>query len=223
MKWYSVLFQFIIASFLISCAITSPLQERIEMIPENERSYVVGQFSVECKPSGEKCKQGFNSLMVYYRNTEDVSLNGRLNSTHGSLFGNDTTYDFVNTKKREKGCFFCIPLPAGPYEFYTFEFYNFAGGGSGYSIKEDYHFSLPFELSPGEVVYVGRLKLTTAWGKNIFGMDVGGPGVLLLSEDPVNDVKEALKKCPERVRGRKVRIAPVKAFMAKKSGLVHDE
>jgi hypothetical protein len=77
-------------------------------------------------------------------------------------------------------------------------------------------------LAPGEVAYVGTLKLTTSAGKNIFGMKLSAPGVLLLSSSPGEGMAAALKKCPEAVRGKQVRDASLRATEALKPWVLAD-
>ncbi len=206
---------------LSGCA-TGPnvLTQRLSAIPAENHSYIVGTYVVTCEPRRERCDQAFNSISAYYRSSSDKDASGRLNSVTGSMFSNDTAYDFVDLTRKEKGFHFCIPLPAGDYVFYTFDFYNFAGGGSGYSIPEKNQFKLPLSLTSGEVAYVGRLKLTTTTGKNIFGLPLPAPGILLLSSDTTEIQKAALSKCPDIARSRPIRDASLTPAMANGNPLV---
>jgi hypothetical protein len=152
-----------------------------------------------------KCFHAFNSISTYYRNVSDKEVRGRLNWTTGSIFGNDTAHDYILLDRQEKGYYFCLALPAGKYEVYTYDFYNFAGGGSGYSIREEGQFKLPFTLAAGEIVDIGKLHVTTSTGKNFFGMKLPAPGVLLLSKSTPEASGAALSKCPPDTRSRGVR------------------
>ena len=214
----------IVAALATSCGTSSSvLTQRLAATPVAEHAYIVGTYVVSCEPRNERCDQAFNSLSTYYRATDNKEARGRLNSTTGSVFGNDTNYDFVDPSRKEKGFHFCVALPAGNYEFHAFDFYNFAGGGSGYSLPEKSQFSLPFTVAAGEVAYVGRLKLTTTTGKNIFGITLAAPGVLLLSADSSETQGKALQKCPEAARSRAIRDATVKVAMARGNPLVQEE
>lgn len=179
---------------------------------------MIGTFVVTCEPKNERCAQTFNVLSAYYRSA-DKSSRGSLRSEQGSMFRDDTVYDFVDQARREKGYYFCIALPPGDYAFHTIDFYNYSGGGTGYSVREENQFNLPYSLAPGEVVYVGRLKVTTTIGQNIFGMKLKAPGALLLSNNATESAA-ALQKCPENVRGRTVRDASLKVAMANGNPLV---
>ena len=214
----------VIAGFMASCA-SSPnvLTQRLAATPVASHAYIIGTYVVSCEPRNERCNQAFNSLSTHYSAVDNKDARGRLNSTSGSIFGNDTTYDFVDLPRAERGFHFCIALPAGDYEFHTFDFYSFAGGGSGYSLPEKSQFSLPFSIAPGEVAYVGRLKLTTTTGQNIFGMKLPAPGLLLLSSDTSEAQAAALQKCPDAVRSRTIRDATLKVAMAKGNPLVQPE
>lgn len=193
---------------LSACTTTSEIMnQRLAAIPESERAYVIGTYAVDCTPRDSKCSHAFNSISTYYRNIADKEVRGRLNWTTGSMFGTDTAHDYIWPDRQEKGHHFCIALPAGRYEVYTYDFYNFAGGGSGYSIREEGQFKLPFTLAAGEVINIGKLHITTSTGKNFFGMTLPAPGVLLLSKSTPEASAEALGKCPPSTRSRAVRDA----------------
>ena len=191
---------------LSSCATTTEIvNQRLASIPEAERAYVIGTYAVDCTPRGAKCSHAFNSISTYYRNVADKEVRGRLNWTTGSMFVSDTAHDYMLPDRQEKGYHFCLALPPGKYEVYTYDFYNFAGGGSGYSIREEGQFKLPFTLSAGEVVDLGKLHITTSTGKNFFGMKLPAPGVLLLSKSVPEASGAALGKCPPSARSRPIR------------------
>lgn len=190
------------------------LRQRTDAIPEAQRAYIVGTLAVGCRPGKDNCFQAFNAITAYYRSTDGGKVDGRLSFVSGSMFGTDTVPDIVRADRGDKASHFCIALPPGAYQFYAYDFYNYAGGGSGYRLAKDKYFDLPFALAPGEVAYLGTLKLTTEVGKNIFGMKLAAPGVLLLSSSPETGVQAALQKCPPSVRGRKVRDASLHASEA---------
>jgi hypothetical protein len=203
------MFALVGAAVLLSACATSAdvLNARMQSVPESERAYIVGRFAVECKARKDACRQTFDSISASFRSTDGKGVSHVMGSTVGSAFGTNTVNDFESPGTLESGYYFCQALPAGSYAFYTYEYYNFAGGGTGYYLPEENQFTLPFQLAPGEIAYLGRLKLTTSVGKNLFGMKLNVPGVLLLSADRENDLPLALLKCPEAVRSRAVRDA----------------
>jgi hypothetical protein len=146
------------------------LRQRTDAIPESRRAYIVGTLTVNCRPGKDNCTQAFNAITAYYRSTDGGNVDGRLGFVSGSMFGTDTVPDTIRADRGEKSSHFCIALPAGAYQFYAYDFINHAGGGSGYRLSKDKHFNLPFTLAPGEVAYLGTLRLTTEVGRNIFGM-----------------------------------------------------
>lgn len=198
------------------------LKQRTDAIPESQRAYIIGTLAVGCRPGKDACIQAFNAITAYYRNTDGANLDGRLSFVSGSMFSDDTRPDIIRADRGDKASHFCIALPAGAYQFYAYDFYNYAGGGSGYRLARDKYFDLPFTLAPGEVAYVGTLKLTTEVGQNIFGMKLAAPGVLLLSSSPDTGIPAALQKCPESVRGREVRDASLHASEAMKPVVLAD-
>jgi hypothetical protein len=179
--------------------------QRLASIPEEKRAYIIGTYAVGCEPVNDRCRQAFNSISTYYRNVDDKDFDSRFQFVVGNVFSGDTVPDYTRIDRQDKGMYFCVPLPAGRYSVFAFDFYNFAGGGSGYSMKKEMHFDLPFSLAEGEVVYLGTLKISAATGKNIFGMRRPAPGVLLLSSAPDEAIAKALQKCPEHIRTRPVR------------------
>lgn len=185
--------------------------QRLAAIPEEKRAYIIGAYAVGCEPTKDGCRQAFNSISTYYRNVEDKDFDSRFQFISGSVFSSDTVPDYIRTDRQDKGRYFCVPLPAGRYSVYAYDFYNFAGGGSGYSMKKENHFDLPFSVSEGEVAYLGTMKMSAATGKNIFGMTLPAPGVLLLSSSPDDAIDKALQKCPQHVRTRPVRNAALRA------------
>lgn len=195
-----------VALLMSSCATTTEIvNQRLASIPEAERAYVIGTYAVDCTPSNSRCFHAFNSISTYYRNVTDKEVRGRWNWTTGAVFGSDTVHDYILPEHKEKGYYFCLALPIGKYEVFTYDFYNFAGGGSGYSIREEGQFKLPFTLSAGEVVDIGKLHVTTSTGKNFFGMRLPAPGVLLLSRSSPEASGAALSKCPPSARSRAIR------------------
>lgn len=192
---------------LVAC--TTPaerLSQQVALVPEADRSYMIGNYAVDCEPGGGSCTHAFNSISVYYRNAVKPEIRGRLSWIRGSMFADNTSHDYM-LEAGEKGQYFCVALPPGDYEFYTYDFYNFAGGGSGYSIPERSQFKVNFSVAPGEVVNVGKLHVTSSKGKNMFGMTLPAPGVLVLSDITTETVNAAQAKCPDRARSSNVRAA----------------
>ena len=175
----------------------------IESLDESERSYLVGKYSVQCKAnsSGTKCGQPFNSMSVYYTATGELEYSDRFSSVMGNMFGADTSYDIVDSKKEEKGYYFCRILPAGEYSLFTIRYWNFGGGGSGYYLDEKDQFDIPFSLVAKKITVLDHVKLTTDMDKNIFGLDLAVPGNVELSSLTENEIQLALEKCPEAARG----------------------
>ena len=206
---------------LTSCATgPSPLDQRLASIPSNDHAFIVGTFLVTCRPSGSYCVQAFNSLSTYYRSQVDSGIWGTLSSTYGSMFSENTKFDFVDQAGGQKGFHFCIALPAGAFEFYSYSFYNYAGGGSGFSLPKKNQFSVPFSLAPGELLNLGQIKLSTTVGKNMFGMSLPAPGSLIFSPSSSPVLADAIKKCPESVRARPMKLAELSTEVINRSALI---
>lgn len=184
-------------------------QAREAAIPTDQRSYAIGRFSIDCLPVKERCVQRFDSMSVGYSSSAGKSFEGVVEAVQGS-FGYDTVFDEVSITAGEKSFYFCEVFPPGEHSFFTMRYWNFAGGGGGFFLRDEDYFSLPFSTAPGEVVYVGRLKMTTSIEHNIFGMPLHAPGQLLLSSDAHADIARALAKCPVEMRDARVRDAPLR-------------
>ncbi len=212
------------AFVLASCATTAEqMTQRTAALPEATRAYIIGTYAVDCTPRRGQCEQAFNSISTHYRGTDDKDLRGTFTSVIGKMFGGDTVYDFDSQERGEKGFHFCIALPPGNYVVYTYGFTNFAGGGSGYSLPSESYFKLPFSVSAGEVVNIGKLKVTSTKGRSLIGLPVRGPGVLLLSGTSRDAAEAAMNKCPESVRSKPIRDASLSAAYTGDSAFVQAE
>lgn len=207
--------------FLAACSSTPDLiEKKLSATPVEKRAYMIGTFAVSCRMFKDECLQSFNSIALGYRAVSDNQSNQSLHTRWAGVFGEDTKHDFVDTSKLERGFHFCVPLPQGQYEFYTFSFYDFAGGGSGYRLDSDKQFKLPFATIEGEVFSVGRLKLATTAGRNVLGGPVSIPDALYVSAESESALAMALKKCPQQAQGKPVRDAGLSANSAGSHPLV---
>lgn len=214
---------FALATALLLAGCTTPAQvkeQREAAIPPNQRAYVIGRYAVTCEPVRSGCLQRFNVIALRHHSGQPVNLSGEIEAQHGGMFGGNTVFDFEDPGRGEKGFYFCELFPAGSSAFVGLSFWNFQGGGSGYRTDPDHFFQLPFTLAAGEVAYVGRLKVTTETGRNMFGMKLPAPGVLEVSSSPAEDIAKALMKCPESVRNATVRDASLSADAARGHPLV---
>lgn len=199
----TLLFFVLIMLNVTGCTTYSQARKQLaESIPESERAYLIGKFSVQCRPNrgGTQCNQAFNSIFVNYKSIGELDFLDRLNSTQGDMFGDGTQYDIIDIENQTKSYYFCRILPEGSYSLFTLRYWNFAGGGSGYYLKEEDYFDIAFSLTKQKISLIGSLKMTTDQGKNIFGMALPIPGFLELGDLHDEEIKAALQKCPESVR-----------------------
>ncbi len=63
-------------------------------------------------------------------------------------------------------------IPAGKYEFINYSAFRGNGGTGGivYSAKED--FSIPFEIKPGETIYLGNYQALVVFSKTAIGINI---------------------------------------------------
>lgn len=209
--------------FLGACS--SPetqVAQRASALPDGQRAYAIGTYAVDCRPAGDDCIQAFNSISTHYKSVDGGGVEARLRFVTGSFMGDNTKPDYTRLDRGDKGMHFCLALPPGKYSIYGYDFINFAGGGTGYRFPKQQYFDLPFTLAPGEVVYLGTIKLTTGTGKNILGMTLNAPGVMMLSSAHREGIGAALEKCPENVRKRPVREAALRVADAHTPFVVAD-
>lgn len=193
---------------VVGCATYNQARkELIENLPESERSYLAGKFSVQCNPNSENtiCSQGwFNSISVHYKSRGEIPFKDRLNSTYGAMFGDDTSYDVIDFEEEEKSFYFCRILPAGAFSLFNISYWHFPGGGSGYDLSEEDQFDIPFSLEEGKISIIDHLKLTTGKTKNLLGMSIPYLGKLEISRLAEDQVQLAIDKCPEIARNSEV-------------------
>lgn len=192
---------------VVGCTTYSDARNKmVENLPESERAYLVGKYSVECSPNAANtsCPQSFNSISVHYMSNGELKYEDRFDSINGSMLGNDTSYDIIDYEVKEKSYYFCRILPEGMYSLFTIRYWNFAGGGSGYYLGEEDQFEIPFRLEAGKISLIDHLKLTTNKGKNLFGITLPAPGGLEIRRIADDEIQLAIEKCPEVVRGSEV-------------------
>ncbi|MCE2028460.1 hypothetical protein [Sessilibacter corallicola] len=180
------------------CATLEQKRQAIEAsLDESERAYLVGKYSTQCKGNSNKtkCAQHFNSISVSFKSTDNDRIWDRLASTQGGFSGN-SVYDEVKPELDEKSIYFCRILPEGEYKFYTTSYWNYAGGGSGYSLRKEDYFTVPFSLKAEKITTVDHIKLTTRQGKNLIGLALTLPGQLELKPLSKEELSLAIKKCP---------------------------
>jgi hypothetical protein len=92
-----------------------------------------------------------------------------------------------NVGQRESDIVKVYKLPAGQYEFYDFDmFIGSPVGTTEFSAREEY--SIPFTVKPGQVTYIGEIKLIPRTGRNIFGLPIPGGGRFILSDQRSRDM-----------------------------------
>lgn len=190
-KYYAVAIGLLIAG----CAPMDEKRKALEnsLAPE-ERAYVIGKFSTQCfsNSTKTKCTQTFNLIDVHYKSTNGDGFIDSLSSTHGGI-RNNSIYDEIKPEFEEKSFYFCRVLPEGEYAFYDLRYWNFAGGGSGYSMKKADHYNVSFNLKSQTVTNIDQLKVTT---------NQGLPGHLELRPLSEEEVQLALDKCPAEAKNK---------------------
>lgn len=95
-----------------------------------------------------------------------------------------------------KGVVFAFAVPPGRYEFYNYLIYSTNGAyETRWYSKED--FSVPFDVTPGAVVYLGDIQFVPNTGKNVLGMSVADGGFFRLMDEFDHDLPQLRAKYPD--------------------------
>jgi hypothetical protein len=202
-QWHRVLGAVIVLASLAACTpYTQVKQQRLEAVPLSERGYVIGRYGVDCwNKSKTKCHQSFNALTTYFGQVERPAnenefIPGILKAEFGSILGNDTVWDIVDMESRQRWFYFCEVVRGGEQEFHGMRYWNYAGGGSGYSVPDEGSLGLRFDAPAGVVTYIGWIKAATGDGRNFVGMRLPSPLGLQVGEGSEDDYAQALQRCP---------------------------
>lgn len=197
----------LLATSLSGCTtIEQAMEQRGQAIPEAERAYVMGTYKVACMARSGKCNAPFNAISTYYRSVSGPTAMTLRVVEQG--IGGNTVHDFIDVEGEEKGIHFCHVVPAGEYSLFSFRYWNFAGGGSGFFLREEDQFDVRFAVDAGEIFHVGDIKQTFTSGRSLMGLARKYPGVMELAAGSDETALRALEKCPESARGLPVRSQP---------------
>ena len=87
-----------------------------------------------------------------------------------------------------------VTLPAGPHRFTSWQISN----GTGLRIfPKDAPPVLQFEVKPGEIVYLGAFHGHLQRGKNIFGMEITGGGMISVGDASARDLPLLFQRYPQ--------------------------
>jgi hypothetical protein len=184
------------------------------------KGYIIGRYVIQCVPGKFKCSVPFDSISASYRGVDGHSFAGELEGVTGGAFRKNTKFDFNHRDSAEMGYYFCIALPAGKYEFYKHAYWNFKSGGSGYRMLENEYYSVPFEVKPQQITYIGTAKLTMGPSKKIWGVREYAAGVFQVSDGGEKDIKKALEKCSQSEQALPINNEPMNKVTIKDSLVV---
>lgn len=162
----------------VSAGVVSPLSEkeaRSYAATDANTGYLIGSFSYSGYLPG-KLAAAFgsndfrlNSYWMQFRSAPaegQKPLEGRVGAK-GTFLTNKYPKDFELPEG--VGSVFVVPLPAGRYTFYQYEFFQNAGNAQQtWTAKRD--FDIPFDIAPGRATYIGELRANNLFGKNLFGI-----------------------------------------------------
>lgn len=127
----------------------------------------------------------YYSQTFYFKSLATGELHQIKSQPVFNMLTGKTPDDFETSES--SGAVFSFSLPAGRYSFVNFRLYN---GGTGFeqnwSSKEAY--SIPFEVRPNAINYVGEIRLEPIKGRNFFGMAVPAGGVWIISDQRGRDL-----------------------------------
>lgn len=127
---------------------------------------LVGSFARYGKhPSSSGTEAGYQEYNFFFRNMVDADPKGHLRLRRRPFAGYPRDFELEEGSAQV----FAIPLPAGAYEFYDFAL-SFDTGMAEYTWRARNHFSIPFNVEPGQVVYVGEVRSNHLWKRNLIGL-----------------------------------------------------
>ncbi|MBI3528188.1 MAG: hypothetical protein HY067_09480 [Betaproteobacteria bacterium] len=91
----------------------------------------------------------------------------------------------------ETGVVEVATLPPGKYELTNFDIFSNRFGGPQIHYSSRKEFSIPFEIRPGEVVYLGNYQANIIKGRNFFGMPVNGGAFFVVTDRSEIDLQLA--------------------------------
>ena len=128
------------------------ITQRLAATPPGKYAYVIGTYVVTCEPRNERCDQAFNEVAVSFRSAADKTADRSIKSISGAMFGKDTTHDFVDQSRKEKGFHFASRCPqetTGSSRLTSITTPGaVAGIGSAKRMCSTYRFHLPRAASP---------------------------------------------------------------------------
>src|SRR5258705_13706205 len=96
---------------------------------------------------------------------------GRFTYIQHNIFSSQKP-DYSN--KKESGVVEVATLPPGMYELVNFDIFSNRLGRPQVNYSSRKEFSIPFEIRPGEAVYLGNYQANIIKGRNFFGLPVDG-------------------------------------------------
>ncbi|WP_440906509.1 hypothetical protein ACMZOO_19250 (plasmid) [Catenovulum sp. SX2] len=171
------------------CATNNLAPHKVTQADLNDNNGIlVGSFSRD--PKGPV----YYSQTFRFKNLENGSLHQITSQPTFNMFSGKTPDDFKTPTSN--GGVFIFSLPAGKYSFYNFRLYQSNGYvNQNWSSKEP--FSIPFEVKPNFVNYVGEIKLSPLSSKNFLGLEVHDGGVWIISDEEGRDLEYLVNKYPE--------------------------
>ena len=175
----------------VACAITLCLNgcstvrtgavQGADDVPISERGFVIGSF-------GCNDLRFFTNYHIFFR-SKDKKVDGGIHLSADGLL--NTELDWSDSLW--KGIAFRYSLPPGQYEFYNVRFFQ-NGYPATYTVSSKTDFSVPFELTRGETVYLGEIKCFRLMGQNIFGKAVPSSGYFVFSDKSQRDLPTIRRK-----------------------------
>lgn len=153
--------------------------------PEN--GYVIGSFSASGFSPKYSNKFQYGDYSVYLRQIGDVDkpITGRVFFDTRRKIRGVPNLDFEVEEGR--GNVFVMPMPAGNYEFYSFRLhYADTFGEKNWTSVEE--FSIPFNVVPGEALYIGEIRVTHQFAKSVSNTFIPDGGTFTCLEQFERDV-----------------------------------
>ena len=137
----------------------------------------------------------YHSLAFYYGNKSTKRRYMISWSEQLTLLSREDKDEFAAPES--KGALFAHELPKGSYHFTNFQMVRGTPGYSGSTWYSREPYSIPFEIVPGMVNYVGEIRLVPRLGENVFGITIPAGGSWEIRDQRERDITLLKEKFPD--------------------------
>ncbi len=193
MKILSFLGLITIACCLASCGVRGTIPTGTSHQLQPGEGYVVATFSSKgINRSGKEV----TPLGMAFVNANGINENEKVKLALSPQFiTTEKTSTFPLFPPLRQGETIAIPVPAGNYEIIGWRV-NDQAPTAAVTFMNRLPMKVPFQVRAGESTYVGRINALSIYGKNLFGMQVPGEAIVIISDQYSSDARKISQAYP---------------------------